>query len=243
MSETGVNQETPSCFVAEKLGGLSCQEYVNDLYYKAYYDQLTGLPNELKAKEYFEGLAEAGIPMAVFQIDVRNFGVVNTRMGHQEGDGALIAVADGLRTVAANLSETLRANPKGKDPDFQNATDVIAARLHGDEMMVIVPLFETQEVTDQESGESQRVIIGYLPEDKRAAAAESIRLRIISGLETLPKIEAYNATYQAERPLGARVNYVVVEPSEENPVSYHEAAIASDTKAVDKPANGFTFLD
>ena len=92
-----------------------------ELRHQALHDSLTGLPNRLLVNQRAHQLASraktAGLPIAVFFIDLDDFKKVNDTLGHEAGDGL-------LRAVAARLSESVRS------------TDTVG-RLGGDEFVVL----------------------------------------------------------------------------------------------------------
>ena len=77
-----------------------------ELRHQALHDSLTGLPNRLLVNQRAHQLASraktAGLPIAVFFIDLDDFKKVNDTLGHEAGDGL-------LRAVAARLSELCAA--------------------------------------------------------------------------------------------------------------------------------------
>ena len=72
--------------------------------FQAYHDELTGLPS----RAMFEELLDLSVSrarrhdgsVAVLCVDLNDFSLVNDSLGHQAGDGLLIAVADRLREAA-----------------------------------------------------------------------------------------------------------------------------------------------
>lgn len=92
------------------------------LYYQAHYDNLTGLPNRILAKDRLQQAIESGIRnqhlVGLMFIDLDNFKMVNDSLGHDAGDRL-------LKEVAERLQRALRQ------------TDTVA-RLGGDEFLVVV---------------------------------------------------------------------------------------------------------
>jgi diguanylate cyclase (GGDEF)-like protein len=88
---------------------------------RAYYDDLTGLPNRALAIERLDRAlsraAASGARIAVLQLDVDNFRVVNDSLGHQAGDALLAAIPDRVRPMLA-------------------PTDTVA-RFGGDELVIV----------------------------------------------------------------------------------------------------------
>ena len=93
-----------------------------DLFYRAFHDHLTGLPNEALFMERLEHTLSR-FPryqerVAVLFLDLDNFKAVNDQFGHRAGDQVLI-------TVSQRLESCLRPMDT-------------AARLHGDEFAILV---------------------------------------------------------------------------------------------------------
>jgi len=100
----------------------SLQEQRDMLYYKAYHDELTGLPNR---KYFMEAIAKQisenknnNKKMAIFFIDLDKLKMVNDTLGHDAGDVM-------IKTVANRINNCV--NTKG-----------IVSRLGGDEFMVML---------------------------------------------------------------------------------------------------------
>ncbi|MBV8162589.1 MAG: diguanylate cyclase, partial [Acidimicrobiia bacterium] len=106
---------------------------------QAYHDALTGLPNRALFQSRLEvALARAGRrqrTIAVLFVDLDRFKVINDSLGHETGDGLLVAVADRLREAV-------------RDEDT-------VARLSGDEFTV---LLEEVEDEAEAASEAQRII-------------------------------------------------------------------------------------
>ncbi|SFD55852.1 diguanylate cyclase domain-containing protein [Roseivivax sediminis] len=86
---------------------------------QAHTDTLTGLRNRRAVEVELAGLAARQDPFAVMQIDLDHFKAVNDTFGHGAGDRVLEAVADAM------VAGTRRGD--------------LAARIGGDEFLVIVP--------------------------------------------------------------------------------------------------------
>ena len=72
---------------------------------KIFNDALTGLNNRRLADRYIAGVlreASEEEPLHLYMMDIDHFKSINDRYGHLEGDKALTAVADCLRTVMAS---------------------------------------------------------------------------------------------------------------------------------------------
>ena len=110
--------------LADRLAvAVSCASRETELHRRAYYDELTGLPNRQLCMDRLEqALAHArraDESVAVLFIDLDRFKVVNDSVGHAGGD-------DVLREVAARLRRCVRE------------IDTLA-RLSGDEFLVVLP--------------------------------------------------------------------------------------------------------
>lgn len=94
-----------------------------ELALQAHLDPLTELLNrrgfEERAQQELQRAARTSAPISLLMIDANGFKAINDRWGHQAGDRALCAIADGLRA---------RVRPY----------DVVA-RLGGDEFVVLLP--------------------------------------------------------------------------------------------------------
>jgi diguanylate cyclase (GGDEF)-like protein/PAS domain S-box-containing protein len=104
-----------------------------ELYRRATFDSLTGLPNRevflTGAQEAVDRAATSGATVAVFIVGLDEFSVVNNTMGHPAGDELLLAVGQRLAAV-------LRAfDAIDTDPALANGT---VARLGGDEFAALV---------------------------------------------------------------------------------------------------------
>ncbi|SFL33020.1 diguanylate cyclase (GGDEF) domain-containing protein [Paenibacillus sp. 1_12] len=99
------------------------------LKFRAYHDQLTGLPNRVNFQEQLQShIGEAGRSnqmLAILFIDLDRFKIVNDTLGHKAGD--LL-----LQTVANRLS----------DEHFVNCQ---VFRMGGDEFTAIIPVIESKE--------------------------------------------------------------------------------------------------
>ena len=94
------------------------------LLYAASHDPLTALPNRTAAKVLFEHYTTGQRPVVVGLLDLTGFKNVNDTYGHQTGDELLVAVAARLATCAARHGG-------------------YAARLAGDEFLLITPLWHS----------------------------------------------------------------------------------------------------
>src|SRR5262249_31853022 len=95
----------------------------DQLRHLAMHDALSGLPNRAYFSERLEAMIaqvkDAGIPSAVFYIDLDHFKDVNDTLGHHVGDELIAAATKRLRGIIRS--------------------DALVARLGGDEFAVITP--------------------------------------------------------------------------------------------------------
>jgi diguanylate cyclase (GGDEF)-like protein len=106
---------------------------------RAYFDELTGLPNRRLIEQSVKALTDADeTPFALAFIDVDGFKHVNDFYGHNIGDGLLIQIAErvgaGLRPsdMLARLSGDefmLLISPASDDRYLRHAVDAVAERL------------------------------------------------------------------------------------------------------------------
>jgi diguanylate cyclase (GGDEF)-like protein/PAS domain S-box-containing protein len=89
----------------------------------AHHDALTQLPNrlfyKLKLEQSFEAVRRNGGWLAVMLIDLDRFKMINDTLGHQQGDEALLVVADRLNKITG--------------------ANNLVARLGGDEFIILMP--------------------------------------------------------------------------------------------------------
>lgn len=125
-------------------------------------DELTGIPNRRAFEERFEEeLARAtrdARPLTVLVGDLDGFKLVNDRLGHQAGDGA-------LRRVAAEMDRAKRR------------TDIVA-RLGGEEFALLLP------ATGQDDAQqvAERIRLGI----REAFSGDQVPLTISVGVATFP---------------------------------------------------------
>src|SRR5262249_21480067 len=107
----------------------------------AYYDSLTGLLNRPSYKERLAGaLGNARREhnqVAVFFLDLDNFGRINDTLGHELGDQLLRQVAERLHCCCAEAAHEREGGPA--------ARGTAVARLGGDEFTVLLPAMEDAE--------------------------------------------------------------------------------------------------
>ena len=120
-----------------------------DLHRAALHDRLTGLGNRALLNDRLTHLiaAAAADParrFAVLFLDFDRFKVVNDSLGHDVGDGLLVAIAERLRKTLRD-SDTVSTGTDGTGdltPDFTLAatadTQTSAARLGGDEFILLL---------------------------------------------------------------------------------------------------------
>jgi diguanylate cyclase (GGDEF)-like protein len=138
---------------------IAAAEREQELFERAYFDSLTGLPNrQLCSDRLGQALARArrdGHKLAVFFIDLDGFKNINDSLGHSVGD-------DVLRETAVRLRNALRE------------TDTVA-RLGGDEYVVILPHVEGPfEVEDAAERILASIKRPFLIQDSEAFVTASI---------------------------------------------------------------------
>jgi diguanylate cyclase (GGDEF)-like protein len=82
-------------------------------------DELTGLPNRRALLAAADAALAQGGPLSLLLMDLDGFKDINDSLGHQVGDGVLVALADRMRGALA--------------------ADVLVARLGGDEFAILAP--------------------------------------------------------------------------------------------------------
>ncbi|NMA67444.1 MAG: EAL domain-containing protein [Clostridiaceae bacterium] len=98
------------------------EEKINKL---AYFDTLTGLPNDLWLAEYFEKIKKRTVTnIALIYIDLENFKLINDSYGHLTGDTVMIEVSNRLK-------------------EYCNE-DMVISRFRGDEFAVLAPNFSDE---------------------------------------------------------------------------------------------------
>ena len=104
------------------------KEQIHDLEDKAYYDNLTGLPNRLllmdRLNQAMSGVKRRGGFFAILFIDLDGFKAINDHYGHQVGDEFLMAISQQLKTAIRE-------------------TDSLA-RLGGDEFIILLDELNSQ---------------------------------------------------------------------------------------------------
>ncbi|EOL9053620.1 bifunctional diguanylate cyclase/phosphodiesterase [Cronobacter turicensis] len=129
--------------IATAEGGLSFRGTATDVtleveaqarvQYLSLHDELTGLPNRVRMKEFLEGKLQSRPtrehPLAMISLDLDKFKPVNDLFGHGVGDEL-------LHQVSARLRACLR--------DFD-----LVARQGGDEFILIIPDIERKEALEQ----------------------------------------------------------------------------------------------
>ena len=99
--------------------------YSNNLYKKAYYDDLTSIPNlalfRKKLKAYIE--SRQTDYLAISKFDIKNFKTINEIFGYDIGDYVLKKIASTLKNLV---------------PKFENKNKFIYARIYDDEFIIAV---------------------------------------------------------------------------------------------------------
>ena len=108
------------------------QRREDELFKRAYFDELTGLPNRVlmeRAVHNLIGSANDGTCFALAFIDIDNFKHINDYYGHDVGDGLLVKIADRIGSVIRE-------------------TDMLA-RVGGDELLLLLsPITSIERMQD-----------------------------------------------------------------------------------------------
>lgn len=129
----------------------------DELFRRAYYDELTGLPNRTVIERHVTALlqGEAPRPFALAFLDVDNFKHINDYYGHSVGDALLVG-------IAKRLSLELRD------------TDVLS-RISGDEFLLLLdPVASEAEVADHIEFLLQRLKAPFYIDGTEVFASASI---------------------------------------------------------------------
>ncbi|WP_204001676.1 putative bifunctional diguanylate cyclase/phosphodiesterase [Virgisporangium aurantiacum] len=116
-----------------------------ELLHRAYFDDLTGLPNRALFTSRLEKTVETGRPVGVVLVGLDGFKVINDTMGHDAGDELLVSVA---RRLVAAVS-----------PRHAVAQHAVA-RIGGDEFAVLV---ELESGDDGVEGPAERALAAFGP--------------------------------------------------------------------------------
>ena len=114
-----------------------------ELLHRAYFDDLTGLPNRALFTQRLEQTVETGRPVGVVLVGLDDFKVVNDTMGHDAGDELLVSAA---RRLVASVSP--------QHAVVQHAV----ARIGGDEFAVLV---ELESGGDAVEGPAERALAAF----------------------------------------------------------------------------------
>ena len=113
--------------VKEKTKAL--EKSTEELMFKTYHDELTGLYNRRYMVEHVKKLEEGkAIPFSIIFADLNGLKITNDTFGHETGDHMLIRVAE---IIKANIKE-----------------NHIPCRIGGDEIVVLLPLTDELECND-----------------------------------------------------------------------------------------------
>lgn len=117
----------------------------DELYQRATFDNLTGLPNRdvflMVAQEAIRGARHDDRPLGVIVVELDDFKMINNTLGHEAGDELLVAVGQ-------RLADTMRASdPHAARPGVRVSPSV--ARMGGDEFAVMVRNADVEQVADE----------------------------------------------------------------------------------------------
>ncbi|NGP17313.1 bifunctional diguanylate cyclase/phosphodiesterase [Devosia aurantiaca] len=151
-------------------------------YRLAYFDVLTGLPNRAHFNMVLDERMAAGDPFGLILLDIDHLKLVNDSIGHAAGDALLRAVAERLRTVGS---------------------DILACRLGGDEMALLVSDCADHESLQRASDRIIEAASGMVTVDHQSIAAHVTLGGAVYGLDgTDPDTLIQNADvalYQAKQ--------------------------------------------
>ena len=99
-----------------------------ELLYKTYHDELTGLYNRVYFSEILEEIQSKPLPLSIILADLNCLKITNDTFGHEAGDKLIINMA---KLIQSNIEE-----------------GHIACRIGGDEMIVIMPETDARKSLD-----------------------------------------------------------------------------------------------
>jgi len=99
-----------------------------ELLYKTYHDELTGLYNRVYFSEILEEIQSKPLPLSIIVADLNCLKITNDTFGHEAGDKLIINMA---KLIQSNIEE-----------------GHIACRIGGDEMIVIMPETDARKSLD-----------------------------------------------------------------------------------------------
>ncbi|WP_347451621.1 diguanylate cyclase [Acetoanaerobium noterae] len=99
-----------------------------ELLYKTYHDELTGLYNRVYFSEILEEIQSKPLPLSIIVADLNCLKITNDTFGHEAGDKLIINMA---KLIQSNIEE-----------------GHIACRIGGDEMIVIMPETDVRKSLD-----------------------------------------------------------------------------------------------
>ncbi|OFW88374.1 MAG: hypothetical protein A3B66_09385 [Alphaproteobacteria bacterium RIFCSPHIGHO2_02_FULL_46_13] len=108
------------------------KEDVSALYRKAYFDELTGLPNQRLLKDSFDQAVATGDNIVLLFIDLNKFKYINDTFGHHIGDEALKLASNTLASLTRSTDVIAPIYEVRKNP--QNHLPV---RYAGDEFIIL----------------------------------------------------------------------------------------------------------
>ncbi|CBH20535.1 exported protein of unknown function [Acetoanaerobium sticklandii] len=99
-----------------------------ELLYKTYHDELTGLYNRVYFSEILEEIQSKPLPLSIILADLNCLKITNDTFGHEAGDKLIIKMA---KLIQSNIEESH-----------------IACRIGGDEMIIIMPETDAKKSLD-----------------------------------------------------------------------------------------------
>lgn len=176
-----------------------------ELRFKAYHDELTGLPNRAYAILKFEELVASGEEFAMMKSDAENFKLINDKFGHHTGDLALKFLANTL---------------------IYRKDDMFSVRISGDEFMMLYSL-KPHEPLNIETNHPNSTVRDFT----NKARMETVNTRSQGSISAHPVVEQYYELIRPHLPpdvvmkFGIRVNSAQYQEG----MSFEDLAAAADT--------------
>ncbi|MGQ0596519.1 putative bifunctional diguanylate cyclase/phosphodiesterase [Aquabacterium sp.] len=138
----------------------------------ANFDTLTGLPNRRqvfwRSERAIEHAKRLNHCVALLQVGLDRFKIINENLGHHAGDELLIEVSRRLRTCVRHSEQVMEGNLDISGGQRVHRTLEAVGRLGADEFVVLLP----EIVSEQEAMDTARLILDALREPMMAAGQE-----------------------------------------------------------------------
>lgn len=108
------------------------QEENAKLFKQAYFDKLTGLPNQRLLEKSFEEAVDSGESMVLLFIDLNKFKQINDTYGHNVGDDALKLASNTLASLTRATDVVANISEEKEDPKTH-----LPVRYAGDEFIIL----------------------------------------------------------------------------------------------------------